>query len=119
MNREYADQILDKPAFTWDWPKLALFQPVGRNIPSDCARNLRQFQMRHLIHEASIGRHCLLDKARTMAATGEYVGKYGIQAEQNYNESTIDELLRNAGVTDPTQRLAVKLEMQRAGQLVR
>ena len=59
---------------------------------------------------------------RTIAATGEYqqyVGKFGITAEETYNEQAIDTLLRSAGVTDTAQRLAIKLEMQKQGQLTR
>ena len=57
---------------------------------------------------------------RTLAASGDYprfVAKYGFEASKDYSELEIDTLLRNAGVTDPGQRLAVKLELERQGQM--
>ena len=57
---------------------------------------------------------------RTLVASGDYprfVAKYGFEASKDYSELEIDTLLRNAGVTDPSQRLAVKLELERQGQM--
>ena len=55
---------------------------------------------------------------RSLQAQGEYercVAKYGLERDKAYTEREVDGILRNAGVTEPEKRLAVKLEFQASG----
>lgn len=85
----------------------------------------QQQEMNRMITDTTPPRSGLVtDRAparATMAANGEYhqfVSKYGIEASEQYNEVQVDTLLRDAGITDAAQRMAVKMAMQRNGKLV-
>ena len=59
-----------------------------------------------------------LPQRRSLQAQGEYercVAKYSLERDKAYTEREVDALLRNAGVTEPEKRLAVKLEFQANG----
>lgn len=61
-------------------------------------------------------------KRRTLHAQGEYelaIVKYGLEKDKGYSEREIDVVLRNAGVTDIEKRMAVKMELEACGALVR
>jgi len=58
--------------------------------------------------------------ARKTMAAGEslqFLQKFGLQADRQYTTPQVDEALRTAGVTDPTQRIAVKHFLEGTGQL--
>jgi hypothetical protein len=57
---------------------------------------------------------------KTLSAGGEYtdfLSKYGIEADKDYTVQQIDNVLRDAGVTDPGTRIAIKHGLEAQGQL--
>lgn len=57
---------------------------------------------------------------RTLTAGGDYeayLSKYGIDAKSDYTVAQIDSVLKEAGVTDPSTRIAVKHGLEAQGRL--
>ena len=57
---------------------------------------------------------------KTLAAGGEYenmLSKYGLEATTQYTVAQIDGVLKDAGVTDPSARIAIKHGLEAQGQL--
>ena len=63
-----AEHIKRHPAHEWIFPRIGLYIPHGRNIPSATAHSLIDFCEIHRVPRYDIGRGCQLDMMRSRAA---------------------------------------------------
>ena len=67
-NQILAEHVRTHPAHEWIFPRVGLYIPSGRNIPSATAHSIIDFCEIHRLPRYDIGRGCQLDMMRSQAA---------------------------------------------------